>query len=285
MSQPNPVPAVLSPLVDLETEWCAKTWIGGANFRTHALRESSPKRLEFHATPGAIVLVVGIALVFLTVGGGAAASEEGRWFGVLFGPVALVVSAWLLLRTTSPRVFDQELGVYFRGRSPGPDDCPLARVHALQIVSKSMGRASDGHSYTSFELNLVLDDGTRTTVVCHGVHAALRADADRLSAFLDVPVWDAAEAEWKASLPAAGAENGGSDALQLAGLLLKIVTVVFNLGFFVLFGFALWLWIAPPRDVDQSGLPPWGFVLAVIGMAVVVNVVLHVMKRRLPRLG
>ena len=46
-------------------------------------------------------------------------------------------------------------------------------------------------SYTSYELNLVLDDGSRINVVDHGNLDRLRGDATTLSRFLSKPVWDA----------------------------------------------------------------------------------------------
>jgi hypothetical protein len=47
------------------------------------------------------------------------------------------------------------------------------------------------NSYYSYELNLVLDDGSRINVVDHGNLERLRSDANALSQFLDKPVWDA----------------------------------------------------------------------------------------------
>jgi hypothetical protein len=47
------------------------------------------------------------------------------------------------------------------------------------------------NSYYSYELNLVLDDGSRINVVDHGNLDRLRSDAQTLSRFLDKPVWDA----------------------------------------------------------------------------------------------
>ncbi len=48
-------------------------------------------------------------------------------------------------------------------------------------------------SYYSYELNLVLDDGSRINVVDHGNLDRLRGDAQTLSRFLDKPVWDATQ--------------------------------------------------------------------------------------------
>ena len=46
-------------------------------------------------------------------------------------------------------------------------------------------------SYYSYELNLVLHDGSRINVVDQGNLKRLRSDANAFSQFLDKPVWDA----------------------------------------------------------------------------------------------
>lgn len=65
----------------------------------------------------------------------------------------------------------------------------LKRVHALQIISEYIKTKKS--SYYSYELNLVLDDGSRLNVVDHGNQSALQADARTLAEFLKKPLWDA----------------------------------------------------------------------------------------------
>ena len=57
-----------------------------------------------------------------------------------------------------------------------------------EITRKIEG--GDKSSYYSYELNLVLEDGARLNVVDHGDLKALQADAEILSEYLQVPVWD-----------------------------------------------------------------------------------------------
>ena len=47
-----------------------------------------------------------------------------------------------------------------------------------------------GSPNSSYELNLVLQDGERLNVVDHGSFDVLREDAAKLGEFLGVPVWD-----------------------------------------------------------------------------------------------
>ena len=66
---------------------------------------------------------------------------------------------------------------------------PLDRVHAIQIVHERV-RDSDS-SYTSYEINLVLHDAQRVTVVDHGSLKHIRRDAEQIAELIGVPVWDA----------------------------------------------------------------------------------------------
>ena len=66
---------------------------------------------------------------------------------------------------------------------------PIAYVRALQLLPELV--RGDKSSYYSYELNLVLSDGTRRNVVDHGSLAKLREDAAQLSARLNLPIWDA----------------------------------------------------------------------------------------------
>ena len=100
---------------------------------------------------------------------------------------------------TTPRVFDQTCGFFWRGRkgsemmgAGGRSDssAPLSSIHALQLLCEYV--TGNKSSYYSYELNLVLDDGRRINVIDHGNLDRLRSDAQPLSRFLDKPVWDAA---------------------------------------------------------------------------------------------
>jgi hypothetical protein len=73
----------------------------------------------------------------------------------------------------------------------GDSSAPLSSIHALQLLSEFVSGSKN--SYYSYELNLVLDNGSRINVVDHGNLERLRADASTLSQFLDKPVWDATQ--------------------------------------------------------------------------------------------
>ena len=65
-------------------------------------------------------------------------------------------------------------------------------VHALQLLDEQVtstdsdNRASE---YISYELNLVLKNGKRVSVMDHGDEKEIKRSAKQLSEFLSVPVW------------------------------------------------------------------------------------------------
>ena len=73
----------------------------------------------------------------------------------------------------------------------GDSSAPLSSIHALQLLSEFVSGSKS--SYHSYELNLVLNDGSRINVVDHGNLDRLRSDANTLSRFLDKPIWDATQ--------------------------------------------------------------------------------------------
>lgn len=199
-------PSIIGDDLALRTEWSPASG-GGASFGTHRLVSVDPDRLEFKATAGAVVfyaifLVVGLAVVAgfslaIATGGW---QEQGlpRYLPLAIGTVFTIVGGSLLYSGVAPIVFDRRRGEYWKGRvapsdvanpSSIDDHTELDRIHALQIISeRCRGNKS---SYYSYELNLVLDDGTRLAVVDHGDLDRVRADAATLARFLDRPVWDA----------------------------------------------------------------------------------------------
>jgi hypothetical protein len=70
---------------------------------------------------------------------------------------------------------------------------PLHRIHALQLPAEDIRGSKT--SYHSYELNVVLDDGSRLNVIDHGNAEKLRDGAGKLSTFLAKPIWDAINME------------------------------------------------------------------------------------------
>lgn len=200
-------PGVFNDPVAVQTEWSPAKG-GGANFRTHKLVTLHADRLEFQAALGAKLFCGFFALVGIIMPSGFLSAmllspEFAADIGVivivpvLMGLTFLAVGAGLFYFGTAPIVFDRYRGYFWKGRK-APNEvlnigvlkeaCKLDDIHAVQIISELCSGKS---SYYSYEMNLVLHDGRRYNVVDHGDQTKIRADAQALAAFLNVPVWDA----------------------------------------------------------------------------------------------
>lgn len=201
-------PADLSQFNDPLTEQVKWTPAkgGGTNIRTHKLVEKSPMRMAFRPTAGALFfyLIFLFAGLGVSVGITASAMSKGNFkaellFPIGIGLVFIIIGACLTYFGTNPIVFDLQNGYFWKGRKD-PErvfdinkikHCVrLKEIHALQVLSEYC--SGNKTSYYSYELNLVLKDGTRLNVVDHGNLKKLREDAGKLAKFLNKPVWDIA---------------------------------------------------------------------------------------------
>ncbi|MBN2509108.1 MAG: hypothetical protein JXB03_02485 [Spirochaetales bacterium] len=181
---------------------------GGANFRTHTMIEKAHYRYEFRPSAGNLIF----GLLFAVMGGGIPVAvflgilmEDG--FNDVIMLMPLVMSAVfigigvILVRSAlKPIVFDKHSGFFWKGRVDplSVNDrsrikvyCELGRIEGLQLIREWV--RSDKSSFYSYELNLVLDDGSRLNVVDHGNIHKLKEDAEKLARFLMVPLWDPAD--------------------------------------------------------------------------------------------
>ncbi len=166
---------------------------GGATFGTHRIVLTG-ERLELHPATGSKVLVGVIASAgLLTMAGGTFYWQWKDDPGALVVGVMMLVTSLVLVILLSKllfnhRVFDRGLGLYWDTRRPQPT--PLASIRGVQIVAEKI-QAGDSR-YISEELNLVLDDGQRITVIDHANRVQLRHDAEQVAQWLGVPLWVAA---------------------------------------------------------------------------------------------
>jgi len=177
---------------------------GGTNFKTHNLVEIGPGRIEFKSSNFAKVF----SLIFILVGMGLMLfyflNLYQDWTDIdadiilaIVGLIFFIIGMSLLVWYSRAIVFDKGLGYYWKGKK-APDHTieyiqpelfvHLNEIHALQIISEFVRH--DKSSFYSYELNLVLKDGDRKNVIDHGNLKFIRQDAEKLSQFLNVPIWD-----------------------------------------------------------------------------------------------
>ena len=178
---------------------------GGTNICTHRLSIKFDNTAVFKAT-FAIHVFTGV-FIFLgllaVIGPFIGMAQRGGFklellIPVTIGTVFCVLGTWMNRTFTAPVTFDLDSGYFWKGRkSPSnsfnveeeiKEYAQIKDIHALQLLSEYC--RGDKSSYYSYELNLILNDGTRINVVEHGNLKKLRDDAEELAKFLNVPLWD-----------------------------------------------------------------------------------------------
>ena len=201
-------PAQFNDPVAMTTEWTpAKS--DGANFCTRKLFDDRSGRVEFRPTYGALLFYLLFLLLGMGVLIGFAIYTFLNWPAVdglafllfaVIGGVFTTGGGLMYYSGTKPIVFDINRGYFWKSRkSPrqvfdfnqSKGYIKIEIIHALQIISEYC--SGDKTSYYSYELNLVLKDGSRVNVVDHGHLKQLRSDTDQLSQIIDKPVWDAVD--------------------------------------------------------------------------------------------
>ena len=180
---------------------------GGSNFRTHKYYSEGANQAGFKATLGAMLfsgifmlagLGISIGVPFGMVQDGESLISLQTLFIVVFGLIFFGAGFFMFRSYSKPVVFDKMVGYFWKGWDK-PEryknnqnikrSIKIGDIHALQIVSEYI--RGDKKSYYSYELNLVTRDGERHNVIDHGDRTDMIADANKLSDFLGIPVWDA----------------------------------------------------------------------------------------------
>ena len=94
-------------------------------------------------------------------------------------------------------VFSKKSGYYYKSfkrpassREVKPSNkwIKLDDIQALQIIKERI--KTKNSSYNSYEINLVLQDTRRITVIDHKNYLHIKADAKQIADFIGVPYWD-----------------------------------------------------------------------------------------------
>lgn len=186
-------PESLNDPVAAKTSWTPRK-SGGTNFGTHVLMNRGLDRLAFRPALGALLfssmfIATGVVIVVAMLSHTGPATPVATYVvAVVFGLVFSGSGAGVLWSHTRPIVFDRTRGLYWKGWTApraGVGECvELDSVHALQVISERC------RGFRSYELNLVLTDGTRLNVLDHGDLARIRRDGRTIARFLAVPLWD-----------------------------------------------------------------------------------------------
>jgi len=212
-SVPLPDPKVFHDPFALEIGWDSMTG-GSTNIVSRRFESASPIKAEFVPTSASLGVAhqiqwSGLALIALSSWAIVKQHAYSLFIGIIFGFGFLAVGMAVSWFIHVPIVFDRSLGLFWKGRQnpkQDPAQVPtpgtgvlLNQIHAIQLLTKRVlmrgiqGRG--GSNYLSYQLNLVLKDKTRVTVIDHAGIQASREDAKKLAEFLSVPLWDTAKSE------------------------------------------------------------------------------------------
>lgn len=215
--QGNPTKS-LDP-VAMRTDWAPLTQ-GGANFCTFRLSKRTPHICEVRPTVlsfivyliffafGLVFLLAGIHGIFyhlqnykspMHINLPVAAIMFSLILNFVFVFVGLFITriaGFMFYSSFDPVRFDKRTGIYSTSRNPKfRKDCiQLEHIHAIQLLPE-LNHSIRGHSYCSFELNLILKDARRINVTDHANLKHTLSDSNTLSEFLGVPIWNAIDLE------------------------------------------------------------------------------------------
>ncbi len=199
--KPSPFdPATLNDPVAMQTDWTPNQK-GGSNICTHRLIQACPDRVLFKSTTTAkliatLLLLVGLGVLMGTIYSILQQPEGGKIIPILIGLVFTSVGGWALYKFSIPIVFDRQQELYWKSfKNPkevfqlekNDSFIPLENIYALQIIEE-LCHSKNG-SYYCYELNLILTDARRITVVDHGNIEHIHQDARSLADFLNKPLW------------------------------------------------------------------------------------------------
>ncbi len=172
---------------------------GGASFKTHRLVYQDGETLRFVAKRGtwlfgSIFFLPVIVLFFLSLS--AIIHNVPYWnvISALFFLLFFIMIVTLVESMIATSIFDKNLGLFWKKRPTisrvlnpkGNFVVNLEDIQAIQILKQNI--RSKNKTYVSYEINLVLDNNQRLSVVDQGDEKGGLEDAQALANYLEVPL-------------------------------------------------------------------------------------------------
>lgn len=188
-------PSIFQDNVASRTSWQPCKSGGTETFLNQKLNRVSQSRLEYQPNIlsivyGVAILLVGVYLIFTGIG-----KSSLELFGI--GAFVCIIPIIVLLLLYSKKIFDKKVGYYWEGNSgvrQAKVRYKLTDIYALQIIEEEVMRKGNSSGYfTSYELNMVLADCRRHNLVDHDGYESIVKEAQMLSKFLGIPIWNAVE--------------------------------------------------------------------------------------------
>ena len=191
-----------------KTEWGPLNVNKGSRHKIKELVAVSDHRFEFNTTQSAnkravqSIIVGVIACIFSFL--------NALYHGLIFGVGAIVYGVWQQITNKGSIILDRNDDFVISEVSD--QSTSLSSIVAFQIVSEELMHVGVGKvkglrhvqsgrhrringvttkNYTSFELNAILEDGTRYHLIDHANLTSIQRDGQTLSDWLNVPLLDA----------------------------------------------------------------------------------------------
>lgn len=169
--------------------------LDGHEFKTHKMKQLSPGKIIFTGSLELKIFYGFLMALGLSVPIVYSLKGELDTTATVIGIVIFVVALIFFLRTVSTLVFDKSMGYFYMGdkssveklENHGKTYCRIVEIQALQLLKKKC--YSNNTSYSSYELNLVLQNGSRINVVDHGDKKVIDRDIKKLATFLNVEIY------------------------------------------------------------------------------------------------
>ena len=103
-------------------------------------------------------------------------------------PIVMVIASIVIyLIPRKPIVFDKKFGKF--GKLDNKDNFEMKTIHAMQL-SSHLNKTRKGWLSILYELNVVMVDGARYFLVAHPNLISIKKDANVMSKFLNISLWD-----------------------------------------------------------------------------------------------
>ncbi len=190
-------PSVLNDEIASKTDW--KSISGtSTNFNSRKLKLESSFKLIYSPSIQTYIVVffIGIFVAFiptvvtlLLIG----KLVKVTLFGFVLIYVSFIIACLFLTRYIfKPRVFDKYEGWYYVGQNFCEKNkrCRLDSILAIQLVSHWVWSNNTDRKSHYCQMNLVLNDTTRISILTIRSLSTVRRDAEIIARFLNIPVWD-----------------------------------------------------------------------------------------------
>jgi hypothetical protein len=176
-----------------KTEWTPIFKASNGNFKIKRLSQEGESKIGFKTPASSTAIYRNCALIGLAALAVMLFTKNGSIIIRILALVAAIVGCWGMYMQSQPICFDKASGVFQRGRK---QKVKFDDIYALQLITRVVQVKTPPkgqmEKINTYELNLVLNDGSRVNVIAHGGSKEIREDADTISNFINKPLWDAA---------------------------------------------------------------------------------------------